>query len=113
MQHATARATGPFAFWLNWQHLVVDTPYCASGPVFVRESARAPTVLRNTVPAQQRSRLLSVRAYDAAGWMHAAEVAEGTQLERLLKRFFADPWIDYLHAHNARRGCYARRIDRG
>jgi hypothetical protein len=28
-------------------------------------------------------------------------------------RFFADPAITYLHAHNAQPGCFAARIDRG
>ncbi|HEX2083783.1 MAG TPA: DUF1203 domain-containing protein, partial [Xanthomonadaceae bacterium] len=47
---------------LNWRHLDVDTPYRADGPIFVRESALATRVVRNAIPEQQRSRLLSVRA---------------------------------------------------
>jgi hypothetical protein len=98
---------------LPWTHLEVDTPYRAGGPIFVRESTQARAVFRNQVPEQQRSRLLSVRAYDAEGWMRDAEVDEGVRLEALIARFFADPQVAYLHAHNARRGCYACRIDRG
>ena len=45
--------------------------------------------------------------------MHDADVVDGTQLEATIERLFADPRIAYLHAHNARRGCYACRIDRG
>ena len=30
----------------------------------------------------------------------------------MIQRFFANPDVDYIHAHNARRGCYAGRIDR-
>jgi hypothetical protein len=98
---------------LRWEHLDVDTPYRASGPIFVRESALATTVLRNAVPEQQRSRLLSVRAYDKDGWMRDAEVVEGAGLPDLLARFFTDAQVAYLHVHNARRGCYACRVDRG
>lgn len=97
---------------LPWTHLAVDTPYRACGPIFVRESALAQGVFRNAVPEQQRSRLLSVRAYDAAGWMRDAEVDEGIRLEALVSRFFADPQVAYLQVHNARRGCYACRVDR-
>lgn len=97
---------------LPWTHHDVATPYRSSGPIFVREAALATGEFRNTIPEQQRSRLLSVRAYDADGWMRAAEVAEGTQLETLIARFFADPQVAYLHVHNARRGCYACRVDR-
>lgn len=98
---------------LNWRHLDADSPYRSDGPIFVRESAMATREVRNAVPEQQRSRLLSVRAYDADGWMRDAEVAEGVELELLIERFFADPQVAFLHAHNARRGCYACRIDRG
>jgi hypothetical protein len=98
---------------LSWRHLDGDTPYRADGPIFVRESARDTCVLRNVIPEQQRSRLLSVRAYDDSGWMRDAEVVEGAALETLIVRFFADENVAYLHAHNARRGCYACRIDRG
>ena len=97
---------------LNWRHQDADTPYRADGPIFVREAAMETRELRNAVPQQQRDRLLSVRAYDAQGWMHDADVLQGTELEAAIGRFFADARIDYLHVHNARRGCYACRVER-
>ncbi|HYM86786.1 MAG TPA: DUF1203 domain-containing protein, partial [Pseudoxanthomonas sp.] len=104
---------GESVLLLSWQHFDVDTPYRAGGPIFVRETVREHTRIRNGVPEQQRSRLLSVRAYDAEGWMLDAEVVEGTLLEALIARFFGNTRIAYLHVHNARRGCYACRVDRG
>ncbi|MCI4568118.1 DUF1203 domain-containing protein [Lysobacter sp. CFH 32150] len=98
---------------LSWTHQDAATPYRSGGPIFVRESALVTGAFRNMIPEQQRSRLLSVRAYDAHGWMRDAEVAEGTLLESLIERFFADAQVTYLHVHNARRGCYACRVDRG
>ena len=68
--------------------------------------------MRNAIPPQQRDRLLSVRAYDDDGWMRDAEVVKGVDLDALVARFFADPQVAFLHVHNARRGCYACRIDR-
>ena len=97
---------------VNWRHLDADSPYRSDGPIFVRESAIATCEVRNAIPEQQRSRLLSVRAYDGGGWMRDAEVIEGAELESLVERFFADPQVAFLHVHNARRGCYACRIDR-
>ena len=105
-------APGETLLLLPWTHLDVATPYRASGPIFVREAAREVGSVRNRVPEQQRTRLLSVRAYAADGWMRDAEVVEGAQLEPLIEKYFADPRIAFLHAHNARRGCYACRIDR-
>ena len=104
---------GESVLLLPWQHLDVDTPYRAGGPIFVRETARDQARVRNAVPEQQRSRLLSVRAYDAEGWMRNAEVVEGILLETLIARFFGNASIACLHVHNARRGCYACRVDRG
>ena len=106
-------APGETLLLLNWRHLDADSPYRADGPVFVRESAQATACIRNEIPEQQRSRLLSVRAYDERGWMRDAEVVEGTALEALIARCFADPLVDCLHVHNARRGCYACRVERG
>jgi hypothetical protein len=104
---------GESVLLLPWRHLDVCTPYRADGPIFVRETLREHTQIRNAIPEQQRSRLLSVRAYDAEGWMLDADVAEGTMLEALIARYFGNGAVAYLHVHNARRGCYACRVDRG
>jgi hypothetical protein len=53
-----------------------------------------------------------VRAYAADGMMVDAEVAEGVELEALIERLFGRADVAFLHAHNARRGCYSCRIDR-
>ena len=36
----------------------------------------------------------------------------GAQAEALIARFFENPNVAYIHAHYARRGCFAARIDR-
>ncbi len=97
---------------LNYAHQCAQTPYASTGPIFIRRNARATRVVVNEVPDQQRRRLLSVRSYDASGWMTDADVTEGAALESLIARFLSDPTVDYLHVHNARRGCYACRVDR-
>jgi len=37
---------------------------------------------------------------------------DGTQVETLIERLFANPDAEYIQAHYAKRGCYAARIDR-
>ena len=37
-----------------------------------------------------------------------ADVVDGGSLEPLIKRFLANAEVSYLHAHYAKRGCYAR-----
>ena len=41
-----------------------------------------------------------------------ADLASGAEVPELIQRLFADPAIETIHAHNARRGCFAARIDR-
>jgi hypothetical protein len=93
-------------------HVTPSSPYRASGPIFVREGVSETASFVNHVPAQQRIRLLSVRAYDVFGIMVDADVMEGTELEDVIERMFRRNDVAFLHAHNAKRGCYSCRIDR-
>ncbi|WP_066651361.1 MULTISPECIES: DUF1203 domain-containing protein [Sphingomonas] len=98
---------------LNHEHLAVDTPYRQRHAIFVREGATTTATFTDVVPEQLAIRPLSVRAYDAAGTMTDADLVDGRDLPALIDRLFADPQVAYLHAHNAKRGCFAARIDRG
>jgi Protein of unknown function (DUF1203) len=89
-----------------------NTPYRASHAIFVREGAENSYDRINEVPDVMRTRLLSLRAYDAAGMMLDADVVEGRQLEHVITRFLSSREVAYIHAHNAKRGCYSGRIDR-
>jgi hypothetical protein len=88
------------------------TPYRATHAIYVREGACVAYDELDVVPEVMRRRLLSLRAYDLAGMMLDAEVVEGVDAEPVVARLFADPQVAYIHAHNARRGCYSGRIDR-
>lgn len=44
--------------------------------------------------------------------MRDADLIDGADIETLIERLFADPATAYLHAHYAKRGCFAARIDR-
>lgn len=103
---------GQTVLLLNHVCQSADTPYRASHAIFVREGATQQYDAVDRVPDSLRIRLLSLRAYDGAGMMRDAEVVEGAAIETVIARLFADPAVIYLHVHNARRGCYAGRIDR-
>lgn len=92
---------------LSWEHQPAASPYRASGPVFVRRDAERAVLRPGEVPPYVTSRLMSLRAYDAAHAMVDAEVCEGVDVARQLERMFADPGVAYVHLHNARRGCYS------
>lgn len=97
---------------LNYEHLDAASPYRSRHAIFVSESATEAHLAVDEVPEQLRSRLLSVRAFDAQDMMQNAEVAPGTALESVIEQMFADPSVTYLHIHNAKRGCYAARVER-
>jgi hypothetical protein len=97
---------------LNFEHQPAHSPYRASGPIFVREGVREACDRVGAPPQSLLDRLLSVRAYAADGMMIDADATEGSALEALLARLFANPATDYVHVHYARRGCYAARVTR-
>lgn len=97
---------------LPFEHQDADSPYRSSGPIFVRERAGEAFDRVDVVPPVLHGRLLSLRAYDEAGLMVDADIVEGSDVEAAIERFFARDDVSYLHVHNARRGCYACRIDR-
>lgn len=98
---------------LSFEHQTQEgSPYRASGPIFVRRSVSAPFDATDVVPAVLEPRLLSLRAYDASGMIVDAEVVPGVEVESHIHRYWSRPDVAYLHAHFARRGCFACRIDR-
>lgn len=103
---------GQCVLLLNYVHQPVNTPYRASHAIFVREGATQAYDAVDQIPESMRSRLLSLRAFSEDGMMIDADVAQGTALESVIMRMFANPAVNYIHAHNAKQGCYAGRIDR-
>ncbi|CAN5450777.1 DUF1203 domain-containing protein [soil metagenome] len=97
---------------LNYEHQPADSPFRSTHAIYVREAADAPVATTNTLPPALRRRLLSLRGFDAAGMLRDADVVEGVAAGPMIERMLADPGVAYLHAHYARPGCYAARIDR-
>jgi hypothetical protein len=105
-------APGESVLLLNYTHLALPGPYRSSHAIYVREGALECRPEVNEVPEVLATRLLSVRAFDAAGMMTDAEVSDGAQVAPLLRRYLDDPRVAYLHLHNARPGCYAAQAVR-
>ncbi len=105
-------APGETLLLLNHTCQPADTPYRASHAIFVREGATDTYDRVDEVPPVMRTRLLSLRAYDAGGMMLDGDVVDGANIEPLIARMFTNADVSYIHAHNARRGCYSGRIDR-
>jgi hypothetical protein len=105
-------APGEQLLLINFNHQPCATAYASQGPIFVRER-RAPTAeVIDEVPDQFKARLISLRAYDGDDMMIDADVVDGKELKPLIERFLANENTAYLHAHFARRGCFAGKIER-
>jgi hypothetical protein len=97
---------------LNYTHQPADNPYRASHAIFVLEGAEEAYDQAGKVPEVMRSRSISLRAFDERDLMIDADLAQGIGLEAAIGRLMANSRVAYLHAHYAKRGCYAARIDR-
>ena len=93
-------------------HHDVESPYRASGPIFVRERAKEIQPAPGEIPEVAAGRIMSVRAYNDKGMMINAAVTPGKELKSQIEKFFSDAKISYLHLHNAGAGCYSCRVER-
>jgi hypothetical protein len=97
---------------INHVHQPTDNPYRASHAIFVREGATTQYDNRDEIPESLRLRLISLRAFDSNDMMLDADVVDGRDLHAAIDRMFENADAAYLHAHYAKRGCYAARVDR-
>lgn len=97
---------------VNYRHQPCATAYASQGPIFVSERRANSAEWIDEIPDQFKARLISLRAYDRDHMMIDADIVDGKELKPLVGRFLANEDVAYLHAHFARRGCFAGRIDR-
>ena len=97
---------------VNYEHLHVHTPFRASHAVYVRVAAQQASPRTNAVPEMIRQRTLSLRAWTRDGLLAGADIAEGTDIERLIAALFSLSETEFIHIHFAKPGCYAARVDR-
>ena len=99
-------AAGEEVLLLPYRHHATNSPYQATGPIYVRSNAKTAAPAINEIPFMLTHRLLSLRGYDQNGMMQQAMVTEGTGLHETLHHFFSNPSVAYVHIHNAKAGCY-------
>lgn len=103
---------GETVILLPFAHHDVDSPYRATGPIFVRENASEADLAVGEVPEVVLSRTMSVRAYNKNAMMLDGSVIPGSEIKSHIEQLFANPDIAYLHLHNAGAGCYSCKVER-
>lgn len=97
---------------LNYEHQPGHTPYRSNHAIYVCRSSAESFDAVDVVPEVILKRVVSVRAFDARHMMIDADVIEGPQAASLFERLLANSEAQYLHVHNAKRGCYSALVER-
>ena len=97
---------------LPYTHQPAASPYQASGPIFVRKGAEQRFLEVNEVSEYVSLRLMSLRAYDSADMIVDADVCAGQSVGPAIERLLGDARVQYIHLHNAKRGCFSCLVRR-
>lgn len=90
-----------------------NNPYRATHAIFVSEGVTEAAKFEDEIPPALDRRILSLRAFDCDGMMVDAALAQPGEADDVIRRLFANEQVDHIDAHNAIRGCFAARVDRG
>ncbi len=104
-------AVGENLLLLNHTYQPANSPYHGRHAIFIREGAREAARFTNEVPEVMRRRTLSLRAFNADHFIVTADLVAGAEADGAIDRLLATPGVTYLHAHYAKYGCFAARID--
>lgn len=103
---------------ISYDPFLGDSPYRSASPIYVHSKPSCKLAAFGAsggfLPEQQRSRLLSLRAYDAKHMIQDAEVVDGDRALETLERMLGEGApAEYCHVHYAAHGCFAVRVERG
>ena len=98
---------------LPFEHQPENSPYRASGPIYVKAGAQRRVLDVGELPEYVSLRQISLRAYDGDHMIVGAEVCTGSEALRAeIERQFDDARVSYIHLHNAKRGCFSCLVER-
>jgi hypothetical protein len=108
----TDREPGETVLLVNHLSHDVTNPYRASHAIFVTEGETNAAEYLAQVPPVFETRVLSLRGLDRDGMMADAILTQPGEADAGIRKLFANPRIETIHAHNATRGCFSARIER-
>ncbi|MEA1672218.1 DUF1203 domain-containing protein [Nitrospirillum sp. BR 11163] len=97
---------------VNHQHQPAFTPYRSAHAIYVREGVDEARRTVDAVPLALARRVLSLRCFDSGHMIVTADLVAGAEAIPVIRRLLEWPEVAYIHAHYAKYGCYAARIDR-
>jgi hypothetical protein len=103
---------GETVLLVNYEHLAFENPYQSRYAIYIREKAEDAHLAVNEVPEVMQHRSLSLRAFDRAGMLLDADLAQGESLVPTLSRLLSIARTDLVQVHNAKHGCFVARVKR-
>lgn len=97
---------------VNYTHQPAASPYRSSHAIYVLEHPTHRYDRVGEIPKVLRTRAISLRAFDDAGMIVAAELCDGADVEPAIEKLLEEAATSYLHLHYAKFGCFACRVDR-
>jgi len=83
-----------------------ESPYQASGPIYVRENVVSAKLAADEGPAILGTRRLALRAYDETGMLIDAALTTGPEATEDLRLMMLSLQPSYVQIHNAVTGCF-------
>jgi hypothetical protein len=108
----TDREIGESVLLLNHTSHDVANPYRATHAIFLTETDQRAAEYIDQVPPVFEKRVLSLRGFDRDGMMADALLTQPGEADAGIRKLFANPDIETIHAHNATRGCFSAKIER-
>ena len=108
----TDRDIGESVLLVNHVSHDVANPYRASHAIFVTDGATEAEEYVDEVPPVFEPRVLSLRGFGKDGMMIDAILTQPGEADAGIRRLFANPDIQTIHAHNGTRGCFSAKIER-
>ena len=108
----TDRDIGETVLLLNHISHDVANPYRATHAIFVTEADQEPAQFVDEISPVFEKRVLSLRAFDKAGMMADAALAQPGEADAVIRKLFENSEVETIHAHNATRGCFSAKIER-
>ncbi|PKP80915.1 MAG: DUF1203 domain-containing protein [Alphaproteobacteria bacterium HGW-Alphaproteobacteria-18] len=103
---------GETVLLLNYESHSVPTPYASRYAIYVRESATQASTFRGELPPVLTHRPIALRLFDVNGMLVGADLGLNADLKAKIEQAFARSDVSYIHAHNAKHGCFAAEVRR-
>jgi len=98
---------------MSYRPLDDRNPYAEVGPIFICAEDCSRYEEASEFPPDFLNRSLVVRAYDRAGRIFDAVVAEPGTAQDIAESFLSDECVAEVHVRNPSYGCFDFRVERG